>query len=57
MASFADHYLSCLENPTDACSIVCDAKEDVLATYQKTAWDLHLQPGVLKFELRVFGVP
>ena len=26
-------YLSCLENPTDACSIVCDAKEDVLRSY------------------------
>ena len=25
------------------CSIVCDAKEDILAGYQKTAWDLHLQ--------------
>ena len=34
-------YLSCLENPTDARSIVCDAKEDVLASYQKTAWNLH----------------
>ena len=34
---------ACLENPTDACSIVCDAKEDVLASYQKTAWDLHFQ--------------
>ena len=46
-------YLSCLENPTDARSIVCDAKEDVLASYQKTAWNLHLQPGVFKFELMV----
>ena len=27
-------YLSCLENPTDACSVVCNAKEDVLASYQ-----------------------
>ena len=24
-------YLSCLENPTDVCSIVSDAKEDILA--------------------------
>ena len=39
--------VTCLENPTDACSIVRDAKEDVLASYQKTAWDLHLH----KFEL------
>ena len=38
MASFTDQsidldagYLNCLENPTDACSIVCDAKEDILA--------------------------
>ena len=23
--------------------MVCDAKEDALASYQKTAWDLHLQ--------------
>ena len=28
-------YLSSLENPTDARSIVCDAKEDVLASYQR----------------------
>ena len=28
-------YLSCLENPTDAHSIVCDAKEDILASYQR----------------------
>ena len=49
-------YLSCLENPTDGCSIVCDAKEDVLATYQKTAGDLLL---FIKFEHMhgVFGVP
>ena len=33
----------CLEiNPTDACSIVCDAKEDILASYQDCL-DLHLQ--------------
>ena len=47
-------YLSCLENPTDARSIVCDAKEDVLASYQKTAWNLRLQPGVFKFELMMY---
>ena len=33
-------------------SIVCNAKEDVLASYQKTAWDLHLQE-YSKFELTV----
>ena len=48
VASFAGHWLlSCLENPTDVCSIVCNAKEDVLASYQKTAWDLHLQEYLL----------
>ena len=30
-------YLSFLESPTDVRSIVCDAKEDVLASYQKSA--------------------
>ena len=28
-------YLSSLENPTDARSMVCDAKEDALASYQR----------------------
>ena len=41
MASIAGYWLP--ELSTDACSIVCNAKEDVLASYQKTAWDLHLQ--------------
>ena len=34
-------------------SIVCDAKEDILASYQRTALDLHLQELVFKFELTV----
>ena len=29
--------------PTNVCSIWYDAKEDVLASYQKNTWDLHLQ--------------
>ena len=51
-------YLSCLKNPTDACifNYMCDAKDEyVLASYQKTVWDLHLHAltGVFKFELTV----
>ena len=49
-------YLSCFENHTDARSIVCDAKEDVLASYQKTAWDLHLQE-YSSLNSRCIGVP
>ena len=49
-------YLSCLENPTDARSIVCYAKEDVLASSVSKdclEFALLVQPGVFKFELMV----
>ena len=46
-------YLSCLENPTDVCSIVCNAKEDVLYSYlSKDCLGLALT-GIFKFELTV----
>ena len=44
-------YLSCFENPTDARSIVCDAKE-VLAIAIKDCLGFALT-GVFKFELMV----
>ena len=46
---FSHWSLSSLENPTDACSIVCHCNNlgDV-DSYQKTAWDLHF-----KFDLTV----
>ena len=48
-------YLSC---HTDACSIVCDAEEDILATYQMIIWDLHLQDiSIQALTHSVFGVP
>ena len=48
-AGWSGRWASCLENPTNACSIVCDVKEDILASYLKTAWDSALILGVFKF--------